>query len=259
MPNKTAPVQIKAVGTDDGLDDGQFEAIVAVFGSEDLGGDVVEPGAFKDTLAEWKASGDPIPIYWSHRMDDPEYNIGHVLDAKEVDRGLWVKGQIDQDTADDNRKALRAYKLMKGRRVTQFSWSYTVTDGGFVDRDGKSFYQIRKVKVHEVGPTPVGLHPDTELLAVKSADMTAAVQGLAEAGDLDALRKARALIDDVLAADGGEAGNTPDGKATGDEPANDETREGKSEEPTRPSAADLSEIQSIELAAVEAAGATSQE
>ena len=41
---------------------GTFEATVAVFGNVDRGGDRIMPGAFKDTLERWKASGDPIPV-----------------------------------------------------------------------------------------------------------------------------------------------------------------------------------------------------
>ena len=88
----------------------------------DSGGDKIIPGAFAKSLAAWEAPGDPIPLYWSHRMDDPDYNIGHILEAKETDAGLWVKAQIDLDGP----KAQQVYRLMKGRRVKQFSFSYDI-------------------------------------------------------------------------------------------------------------------------------------
>src|SRR6476661_5945307 len=64
---------------------GTFEALVSVFGTKDSYGEVVMPGAFTRTLEEWAAKGDPIPVYWSHRLDDPDYNIGHVIEAAETD------------------------------------------------------------------------------------------------------------------------------------------------------------------------------
>lgn len=158
MRIKTCPVQIKAIdGDDDTSSEGVFEALVAVFGNVDAVGDTIVKGAFADTLAAWRASGDPIPVYWSHRMDDPDYCIGHVLAAKETDDGLWVRAQLDLDTP----KAVTTYRLLKSRRVTQFSH----VEAG----EGESYTELRKLTLHEVGPTPIGANPATELLEVKSA------------------------------------------------------------------------------------------
>src|SRR4051812_38886641 len=84
MKHKSMPAMV--ANTDD-TPAGVFEAIVSVFNNKDLGGDIVRPGAFVKSLEYWNASGDPIPIYWSHRMDDPTYNVGEILDAKELAAG----------------------------------------------------------------------------------------------------------------------------------------------------------------------------
>ena len=57
-----AAFKIKAAGPDDGLDEGVFTGYASVFGNVDSYGDIVEPGAFKDTLEAWRAKGDPIPL-----------------------------------------------------------------------------------------------------------------------------------------------------------------------------------------------------
>lgn len=256
---KTFPALVKATEQDDGLEPGQFEAIVSVFDNVDSYGDVVRPGAFTDTLAEWAAKGDPIPVYYSHRMDDPDYNIGYVLEAREVTEGLWVKGQLDLD--DEARKARQVNRLMKGRRLTQFSFAYDIVDAGWVTVDEEEFFELRKLRIHEVGPTPIGANQETELLAVKAAGDHAArfMQAVKDGrvmvpanentlldvkASLDAASK---QITDVLAATAGEAGN--DTKATADEPAKDEEPNGaKSEEPTRPSPAEASALLSIQFA-----------
>lgn len=167
MFTKACDVKVKAVGVDDELEDGVFEAIVSVFGNVDSYGDRVVKGAFEDTLAEWAASGDPIPVYWSHRMDDPDFNIGHVLEAKETDEGLWVKAQIDLEGP----KAQQVYRLLKGRRVTQFSFAYDIEAYTIVKAadDSDSVWELTKLKLYEVGPTPIGANQETELLSVKSA------------------------------------------------------------------------------------------
>src|SRR4051812_39383926 len=57
MLHKNFPFEFK------NLDDaGTFEATVAVFNNVDKGGDRILPGAFEKTLAQWQASGDPIPV-----------------------------------------------------------------------------------------------------------------------------------------------------------------------------------------------------
>lgn len=164
MKIKSFPGRVKAAGEDDGADEGVFEALVSVFGNRDSYGDVVVKGAFADTLAEWKASGDPIPVIWNHMAHDPDYHLGEVLDAEEREDGLWVKGRLDLDEP----KARKVYRLLKGRRVTQFSFAYDVIDGQFVKSDGVESYELRKMKLHEVGPTLLGVNQETQLLAVKS-------------------------------------------------------------------------------------------
>lgn len=257
---KSCPAQIKAAGEQDGLAAGEFEAIVSVFGNRDSYGDVVVPGAFTDTLAEWKSSGDPIPVYYSHRMDDPDFNIGEVVDAKEVAEGLWVKGRIDLEDPLPGSKAPQVHRLMKGRRLTQFSFAYDIDEAGWVTKDDEEFFELRKLKLHEVGPTPIGANDQTELLGIKAAG--AAARHLAEqvkAGrvlsaknetslrdSLSQLEDAATGIKNVLAVIDDEAND--DEKAKDSRPANDEGRKAKSEEPSGPSPADLSALLSIELA-----------
>jgi HK97 family phage prohead protease len=163
MRTKTFPGRVKAAG-EPGTDEGVFEAIVSVFGNVDSYGDKVMPGAFADTLAEWKSSGNPIPVLWSHMSHDPDYHIGEVLEAEERDEGLWVKARIDLDEP----KSRKVYKLLKGRRVTQFSFAYDVLDAAEVKADGDAVYELRKLKLYEVGPCLIGVNQQTELLAVKA-------------------------------------------------------------------------------------------
>lgn len=175
MPNvKTARVHIKAAGDQDGTPDGVFEAIVATYDLDSYG-DKIVPGAFADTLAEWKESGDPLPVLWAHQSGDPESHIGVVLEAEERDEGLWVKAQLDvDDLADPKSRTSRVYRLLKGRRVTQFSFAFDVEEGGWIERreDGvdQSYYELRKLKLYEVGPCLVGVNQQTDLLAVKAAE-----------------------------------------------------------------------------------------
>lgn len=256
---KSCPARIKAAGAPDGLADGEFEAVVSVFGNVDTYGDKVIKGAFADTLAEWAAKGDPIPVYYSHRMDDPDFNLGEVLDAKETDEGLWVKGRLDIDDPVPGSKAPQVHRLMKGRRITQFSFAYDIVEAAWVESDDEEYLELRKLKLHEVGPTPVGANDQTELLGIKAAGdaarhLAAAVKdGRVVPATNTSLSDALVMIEDaaagiknVLAAIG-EAGNDEKAKDTGPAKAEEPDR-AKAEEPNRPSPADLSALLSIELA-----------
>ena len=217
---KTYPARIKAAGADDGLAEGQFRALVSVFNVKDSMGDVIVPGAFTDTLEEWKASGDSIPVYWSHQMHDPDYNVGWVLDAEQTDDGLEVLAQLDlEDGASP--KAKQVYRLLKGRRVTQFSFAYDVTDGGPAkSADGDEFTELRGLKLYEVGPTPIGANQETDLLGVKDAvallkrgRVLSAKNESALTETLSAITAGVTSIKSVLSAVGSDNTEDDDGKA----------------------------------------------
>lgn len=162
-------IQVKA-GPDDGLAEGEFTAYASVFGNKDSYGDVVLPGAFEETLAEWKDSGNVLPLLFGHNMSDPDYNIGSVVEAKEDDHGLLTRNQLDLD----NPKAVQVYRLLKGRRLSQMSFAYDVLEGAEATKereDGSKdwYYELRKLKLYEVSVVPIGANQETEILAVKAA------------------------------------------------------------------------------------------
>ena len=235
MKIKTASVKIKAAGSADGLLDGQFTAYASVFGNEDSFGDTVVKGAFTDTLAEWAASGDSIPVLWGHDSFDPFSNIGSAVTAVEDDHGLLVTGQLDLEAP----KAAQVYRLLKGRRVTQMSFAYDVIDGGPVTTDGNTTFELRKLKLYEVSVVPLGANQETEVLAVKAAVDALAADGLKVGRVLaqkhiDSLRSAQEAIGAVIT-----AAEADQGKASATGPAKDEEPSGaKSEEPTRDATAD---------------------
>jgi HK97 family phage prohead protease len=195
---------------------GTFEAIVSVFGNVDHQGDRVVEGAFTNSIAEWKASGSPIPVIWSHQWGDPNAHIGSV-DPSQVEeipgKGLKVAGQIDLDDAF----AAKVYRLLKERRVKEFSFAYDVVKEKKNKDDGAN--DLLELKIFEVGPTLKGANPSTELLGVKAELVEAAGQkaGRALSKSTEALiRTAHDALGKVLESvetDDAEA-ETSEGKAT---------------------------------------------
>lgn len=149
------------------LDDaaGTFAAVVSVFGNVDLIGDRVMKGAFTKSLEKWAKSGDPIPIIWSHQWEDPAAHIGYVdaSDVMETKQGLEIqRGVLDVDT---NPFAAQVYRLMKAKRVKEFSFAYDVVQEHKA-KDGAN--DLLQLDLIEAGPTLKGMNPATELISVKS-------------------------------------------------------------------------------------------
>jgi HK97 family phage prohead protease len=225
VKTKTIDVIVKAV--DDGAE-GRFTAYASVFDNIDSYGDMVIAGAFADSLAEYAAAGAPIPLYWRHRMDDPFMNLGEATGVED-DHGLLVDCQLDLETAAGK----QTHKLLKSKRVRQMSFAYDVLEGAWVDRkaeDGGSYYELRKLRLHEVSIVPVGANQETEILAVKAA-LDAVVAGVKAGRSMSPDERqeagaAYAALGDLLKTDQGKAAEAPDAKpeepsgAKGEEPTN---------------------------------------
>lgn len=142
----------------DDLDPGEFWAYASVFGNVDSGGDVVEPGAFADTLAAWAAKGDRIPLVWAHGTDPASY-LGYVLEAVEDDNGLRVKGHIDPDTPHGK----TVHRMVTDRAVNQLSFAYTVRDA----EPRGNHVALKALDLHEVTLCYRGANDQTGVIAVK--------------------------------------------------------------------------------------------
>lgn len=185
---KSYPIAgLKAIDTETG----QFEAIVSVFGNVDLHGHRIDSHAFDASIDRWRASGDPIPVIFSHQWDDLSAYLGTInpdnLEALQPgdDRlpdglkdfgGLFVAGQLDT-TEPEGRKAA---KLLKSRAVREFSFAYDVFDEAKGD-DGH--LDLLELDILEIGPTLKGANPLTQLVSAKSAP---ALEEIAEAFGLKA-------------------------------------------------------------------------
>lgn len=212
-------INVKA--TDD--NNGYFEAVVSAFGNIDSYGDVMVKGAFARTLAEWKDNGGEIPFLWSHASHDPMAYVAGITEAEETDEGLVVRGKFDLDT--DQSK--QAYKLLKSRRVKEFSFGFIVKAYEFGELDGTEVRYVKDVDLLEVSMTILGANPSTRLVAIKTAQQTSESNTI----DADALK---ALVKQAIAEERAEnqAQNKPaDTAAASDEnDSNEAVIDGKSDD-----------------------------
>jgi hypothetical protein len=139
------------------LSDREFEGHGSVFGNEDLGGDVVLPGAFKRTLAQHVKSGRLPPMFWMH---DPGRVAGKWLDMYEDDDGLHVKGVLAPTPLGDEIRT-----LLKMDAVSGLSIGYSTLDADY-DDDGRRL--LKEVELWEVSVVSLPMNPLAQVTHAKS-------------------------------------------------------------------------------------------
>lgn len=146
-------------------DGGIVKGYASTFDREpDAYGDVIAKGAFAKTLEKWaklNEEGRYIPLLWGHDTDNPESNIGRVVNAYEDERGLFIEAEYDKD----NPRAQYVRKLVNEGRVYQFSFAYEVKDWATVTlEDGTKANELREIELFEVSVVqiPANSHATVE-------------------------------------------------------------------------------------------------
>ena len=191
-------------------DGGEIIAYAATFDRvPDSYGDVIAPGAFAKTLADWQASGNSIPLLFGHRTDDPMMNIGSVVEASEDEQGLRIRAKFDPD----NPNAQYARKLVKEGRLSKLSFAYDVKDASpIMLDDGTRANELRELKLYEVSLVPIPANDLTSVIEVK--DASSETFGMTNE-EWRALRNGDITMDDITKKT--DAQHDADSKAGGDE------------------------------------------
>lgn len=160
MKHKSLVVDVSATS-----ETGAFTGYASVFNNIDSVRDVVMPGAFTETLAEYGENGANIPCYWNHVLNDPRMCIGWTLEAREDANGLFVRVQLDLGSE----VGAQAYAMLKRGLVKQMSITYIVEDSEYGDApDGGEVWFLKKLKLFEVSVVPVAANQEAEILDVKA-------------------------------------------------------------------------------------------
>ncbi len=146
-------------------DEGIIEAFVSVFGNVDSYGEIVDFGAFADSLKVKLPKG-----VWSHDWREP---IASTLEAREVPAGdpmlpesikqyggLYIKGKIVLGV----QRGREAYELIKEKVVDEFSIGYGEDEVEDL-ADGR---HLKKLRLWEWSPVLVGANDKTALVGVKA-------------------------------------------------------------------------------------------
>jgi len=163
-----------------------FEGLASVWGL-DLGDDVMHKGAFKETIDEWRKSGDAMPLLNSHNHFDVTSAVGQMLDAKETKDGLWTKWEVIDGADGDAVLARLRPSARTGRApVSKMSIGYEPAKFDMEENDQARFGMVRnlrKVNLKEVSlvifPMAPGARIDTS--TVKSIDLASVKSFVASA------------------------------------------------------------------------------
>jgi len=171
--------------------DGAFEGYASLFDREDMGRDVVAPGAFADSLKRRGPRG--VKMLFQHDANQP---IG-VWDAiREDARGLYVTGRLIPDIA----KARDVHAMLRSGALDGLSIGFRALAG---KRDRSGVRRLTRIDLWEISIVTFPMLPDARVSAVKARPRTRASpspRGADETGLLAARMRALAQQFDRLTA-----------------------------------------------------------
>lgn len=150
-------IELKFAG-DDAEAAGRIDGYGAVFNLMDNGGDIIMPGAFKATLADWKRRKSMPPMLWQHKQSDP---IGCWTELEEDEKGLKSGGNLIMEVP----QAGIARALIKGGAVKGMSIGYITRDADIDRKTGVRF--IKKLDLYEISLVTIPMNPAAGVTSVK--------------------------------------------------------------------------------------------
>ena len=156
MMRLNRPLQVKSFD-----EQGIFEGYGNVFGKVDWYNDIVEPGAFANTLEHWRAKGRYPALLWQHNSDRP---IGVYAHMAEDDYGLHVRGRL---LIDDVPLAREAWALLKAGAISGLSIGFNAKRE---ERDRDHVNHIKEIDLWEVSLVTFPANEAATVTDVKQAD-----------------------------------------------------------------------------------------
>lgn len=137
-------------------EDGSFVGYASLFGVKDLGGDVVQPGAFTKSLKSKPAS--KIKMLRGHDTSEP---IGVWTSLQEDSRGLKATGQLILTTV----KGRETYELLKAGALDGLSIGFRTKRESFDRKTGAR--NLNELELHEVSIVTFPMLPTATISRVK--------------------------------------------------------------------------------------------
>jgi HK97 family phage prohead protease len=155
---------------------------------QDLGGDVIEAGAFKRTLSHWRKGKRILPLLDSHDRSSVRAVVGKLTEAEEATAGLEATFEVIPGPDGDE-----VFRRVKGGYVDGLSIGYQAVKVRYPETDEERasgvYRYLQEVKLHEVSVVLFPMNPGARI-------DTASVKALlAAARDHDLSDEERAELD----------------------------------------------------------------
>ena len=151
----------------------QIEGYASYFGEVDRGGDIVQPGAYGDSLKDIKARGAQVKMLWQH---DPAQPIGVWDEVREDAKGLYVKGRILTDVD----KGREAASLIEAGAIDGLSIGYRTVKA---TKNDKGQRLLKELELWEVSLVTFPMLPSARVGAKGESLMDLELRELARALD----------------------------------------------------------------------------
>jgi uncharacterized protein len=151
LESKFTALDLKSI-----TEDGAFEGYASLFNREDMGGDIVLPGAFTQSLATRGAAG--IKLLFQHNPSEP---IGVWHRIVEDARGLYARGRLMLDVA----RGREIHTLMRAGAIDGLSIGFRAVKSR---RDrATGVRRLEKVDLWEISVVTFPMLPEARVAAVK--------------------------------------------------------------------------------------------
>lgn len=166
-------------------------------------GDIIEPGAFTETIKKREESGHPFPLCFNH---DFSAVIGAVDSVKDTEKGPYIEAHLlDTQLAQDVRK------MLQSGAIYQFSFAYDVLGARQPDEAEKKNgveNVLTKLEVFEISVVTVPANQNAVATEVKAAEPETKQGRRNSKADEDVLKQIIELAQSLL----GEAEDIPEAK-----------------------------------------------
>lgn len=185
---------------------GIIEGYFSTYDKEpDSYGDIIEPGAFTETIKKREETGHPFPLCFNH---DFSAVIGAVDSVKDTEKGPYIKAHfLDTQQAQDVRKM-----LLSGA-IYQFSFAYEVLESRAPTKEEEKagiYNVLQKLEVFEISVVTVPANQNAVATEVKSAEPETKAGKRNSKADEDVIRQIRDLAQSLLDEDDDTKPEEPD-------------------------------------------------
>ena len=162
MQHKSQTIKLKRATVGAAADGkGTFEGYASIFGNRDLGGDVVQKGAFTKTVREHKGK---FPLLKDHNFT-LDGRLGYV-ECSEDAKGLLVKGVFNLECEGGREAYSHVKQAIEAEMPLGMSFGYDVIQSHYDSKSGSRM--LTELKLYEATLTQFPMNPSAGVTSVKA-------------------------------------------------------------------------------------------